>query len=415
MDGNSDQVVAVCVPQVNVNDLEVTLVGWRVEDGGQAVEDEPLYEVETSKSVGDVPSPASGVLRHVAQPADVVGVGEVVGYVGPSAEAIDHFLVAQSDGGLVVGTRAEKPSDQAVTEDRDATIGAIELARRFGIKLADIPAVGKIRRSDVERYIADRGLVEPGGVERGHAERVSAGRPSAGVEATLPPAMLGLVEEQEALSDHQWAIAQHLTQTQSHLVTACVSMDVVMRAVVEWINAKRQAGVMVGPIPVLLYAVAEAISKTPSLASFRMGQRVYRYRAVHVAYTARSHDGRLFTPVVRDVDQRTLDEVAAEVGRLNMAVFRGSAELADLSGGCMTLSLLSDQPVRSHIGLQNAYQSAILTAGAIRDELQLRDDKPIAVPTLTLTLAYDHGLMDGWQAAECLATIKAALEAVKVS
>ena len=79
---SSDTVIAVAMPQVNVNDEEVTLVGWHVEDGGQIAAGDPLCEIETSKSTGDVPSPATGVFLRMVEVGQVVAVGQVNGHVG---------------------------------------------------------------------------------------------------------------------------------------------------------------------------------------------------------------------------------------------------------------------------------------------------------------------------------------------
>ncbi len=392
---NEDAIIAVRMPQPNVNDEEVTLVNWCVVDGGQAVEGQPLCEVETSKSVGEVPAPASGVVRQTARVGDIVAVGQIFAYVGPSIEAIDEYISSQEGW---------SPDDevQQTREPPGATAGAIELARRYGIDPANVPATGKVRRSDVERFIARRGLTQP------------AGKPAAAPAPgnRLPPALADRVRDEGELSDHQSAIAEHLARTQARLVVAHAVMDASMEAATRWMNTKRQAGVITGPMPILLHAAAAAICSQPKLASFRLGRRVYRYRSIDIAYAARSSDGRLFTPVIRSVDNRGLDELASECGRLSMAVFRGQLEPADMSGSCLTISALSEHPVRLHVGLQNAYQSAILTAGAVHDELTLVDGKPAAIPTITLTLSYDHGLMDGWEAAAALEAARAAFEAI---
>ena len=76
---DTDIVLAVTMPQVNVNDEEVTLIGWHVKDGERAVAGEPLCEVETSKAVGDVPAPSSGVFRAVVQVAVEVPIAHQFG------------------------------------------------------------------------------------------------------------------------------------------------------------------------------------------------------------------------------------------------------------------------------------------------------------------------------------------------
>ncbi|MGQ9649963.1 MAG: 2-oxo acid dehydrogenase subunit E2 [Phycisphaerae bacterium] len=388
------------MPQINVNDEEVTLIGWHVADGREVAADQPLCEVETSKAVGDVPSPASGVVKQAAEVGDVIAIGQVFAYIGPSIEAIDAFIAAQgeissrSDGVLTSGL--------PVLGVVNATAGAIELARKYEIDLATVPASGRVRRSDVERFIAEKGLVAP------------TARPAAAHNVlSLPPALKDKVVDQGPLPDHLRSVGEHLARTQSQLVVAHVVMDVCAKGAAEWIEARRRAGVMTGSIPILLHAAAAAIAAEPRLRQFRLGGHAYAYRDVDVAFTARSGDGRLFTPVVRGVERFGLDDLAKECARLGMAVFRGGLTVADMCGACMTVSVLSEHPVRFHVGLQNAWQSAILTAGAIRDEVRMDEGRPVSVPVMTLALSYDHGLMDGWEAADALNAARSCIEAIR--
>jgi len=397
--GFVQSVLAVRMPQINVNDEEVTLIGWHVVDGQEVGADQPLCEVETSKAVGDVPSPASGVVRLAAEVGDVIPIGQVFAYVGPSIEAIDAFIAARGDASTP--SVARRAAESSRVGGVDATVGAIELARRYGLDLAAVSASGRIRRSDVERFIAEKGLAAPVGRAATTRDVVN-----------LPPSLKDKVVDQGALPDHLRSIGEHLAQTQSHLVVAHVVMDACARGVADWIDSRRKAGVMTGPIPILLYAAAAAIAVEPRLRQFRLGGRAYSYRDIDIAFAARSGDGRLFTPVVRGVDRLGLDDLARECARLCMAVFRGNLAVAEMSGACMTVSVLSEHPVRFHVGLQNVWQSAILTAGAIHDEVRMDDGRPICVPVMTLTLSYDHGLMDGWEAAGALNEAKSCIEAI---
>lgn len=393
-------VLAVRMPQVNVNDEEVTLVNWLVIDGGQVAEGLPLCEVETSKAVGEVPSPAGGVLKQAAVVGEVIAIGQVFAHIGPSLEAIDAFLSA----GDISAVNSEAPGlvRPQTTGEIEASAGAIELARRYGIDLSSIPATAKIRRTDVEQYISERGLTVP-------AAKVDSVRGT----PHLPAALADKVADQGPLPPHLKSIGEHLARTQSQVVVAHVVMDVSAQGAVEWIESRRKSGMMTGPIPILLHGAAAAIAAEPKLRQFRLGGQIYSYRDADVAFTARSGDGRLFTPVVRHVDGLSLDELAKECGRLGMAVFRGRLEPAEMSGGYMTVSVLSDHPVRFHIGLQNACQSVLITAGAIREELRMIEGRPVSVPVMTLAMSYDHGLMDGWEAAAALNAAKACIEAIR--
>jgi pyruvate/2-oxoglutarate dehydrogenase complex dihydrolipoamide acyltransferase (E2) component len=387
------ETIVVTVPQVNVNDEEVLLVGWRVEDGESVTEGQPLAELETSKSVDEVPAPAGGIVRRAAQSGQSMRVGAVLAYIGPSVEAIDAYLtnIHPSD------SRDDQPALPRITA------GARLLARRYGIDPLKIPAAGEaLRREDVERFARDLGL--PAAVSQVGDEvtpRAASDRSNV-TEESIPPVLLEKVGAPQELSDHQWAVAQHLARTRARLVPAQVAMDMPMDRASDWMEARRKAGTMTNLLPLVLGAAGAAISAYPVLASFRLGRRVYPYRSIDVAFTARSRDGRLFTPVVRGVDQLTPDGIIGECARLTMALYRGQLRAEDLSGGCLTVSLLDQQPVLFHVGLQNAYQSAVLTMGATREQVVWRQGQAVPRMTATMVLSYDHGLLDGWDASAFL-------------
>lgn len=397
-----DKVVPVRLPQINVNDEEVTLVGWRVADGEPIAQGEPMCEVETSKSVDEVPAPAGGVLRHAAIDGAVIQVGQVIGYIGPSVEAVAAYCDQPDRHQPLEPSKQDAPTrdSSASSETPTPTAGAIALARRFGLDPAGIQASGpRLQRADVERYLAEHPDLK-------HQEAAAAG------PQVLPPGLVEFVDQQVPLGDHDWAIAQHLQRTQASVISAQAAMDAEMTGGLQWIARQREAGVMTGPLPLFLKAVATAIAANEKLAAFRVGREVYRYRNIDLAYTARSADQRLFTPVVRNVPGLTLDDLAGECNRLNMAVFRGELSAAEQAPACMTVSILSDHPVRYHIGLQNTYQSAVLTIGAIREEPRLVSGELQAVSLVTMVLTYDHGLMDGWEAAACLDAARRELESL---
>ncbi len=398
MNQSQDAVVAVRMPQVNPNDEELTFIGWKVADGSHVTGGQIICEVETSKSVADVPSPAAGVIRQAAQAGEVIRVGQAIAWLGASLEAIDARVTAEHREQSGSAASRPNPLAGAPTDPASAapaaTAGAIELARRAGVNLGDVQAGGRIRTSDVQAWIdAHQGAPTP--------------RPAA--ENRLPSALQQLAHEQPQLSAHQWSIVQRLGAAAEQRIATQAAMDVDATQLVAWIAAKRAAGLMTGVLPALLRAAALAIREVPSLACCRNGRSVYRYNCIDLAFTARSRDGRLFTPVVREVDTLALDELAARCSELSMQAFRGQLAEADLLGACMTVSALDAQGVRWHIGLQNAWQSAILTCGAIREELHLLNGAPVAVPALTMALSYDHGLMDGWDAAQALQAARDAL------
>src|ERR1700733_9809772 len=84
-------IIPVYIPQENVNDQTVKIIQWLVGDGDAVRTDQPLVEVETSKSTFEIQSPTAGVvLRAVAEKLEVP-VGDVLCYIGESLTAIEAF------------------------------------------------------------------------------------------------------------------------------------------------------------------------------------------------------------------------------------------------------------------------------------------------------------------------------------
>lgn len=74
--------VEVLLPKIGFSMNEGTLAEWLVQDGGQAVEGEPLYALESEKSTQEVESPASGTLRIIAKIGETYEVGTLLGTIG---------------------------------------------------------------------------------------------------------------------------------------------------------------------------------------------------------------------------------------------------------------------------------------------------------------------------------------------
>lgn len=282
-----------------------------------------------------------------------------------------------------------------------ATAGAAALAIQYGIELDKVPHTGdRVRREDVEACIRD--------------QRIPADFPHTAENEKLPEALIELVEAQEPLSDHRWSIGRHIERTQRRVLPAHVMMDVDADRALAWVAARQREGTMTSLLPVLIHAAGRAAGKHPILASFRVGRDVYRYRAIDVAFTARDARGLLYTPVIRHVEARDLNEIVAECSRLSMGMYRRQLRPEDMRGACLTVSSLTEHPVRFHVGLQNAYQTVLITAGAVREEVRLVEGRPEPAWMLTLAMTYDHGIMDGWQAAEALASMKSIFESLDV-
>jgi len=119
----------------------------------------------------------------------------------------------------------------------------------------------------------------------------------------------------------------------------------------------------------------------------------------------------LQAPVVRQVDRKSLDEIARDCARLAKRAMRGKLDAADVGGACFTVSLIATPNVASFVALPPPLQTAILALGATRQEIELTPAGPVARPVATATVTYDHALCDGVYVAEFCAALDRALNA----
>ncbi|MGI8714700.1 MAG: 2-oxo acid dehydrogenase subunit E2 [Solirubrobacteraceae bacterium] len=160
---------------------------------------------------------------------------------------------------------------------------------------------------------------------------------------------------------------------------------------------------------VLVRACALALRETPvANAAYRDG-RFELYSRINVGVTIHS-DGAQITPALLDADAKSLTQLAAELDQLHDRAQSGELTPPELAGTTFTFADMGPFGVHRYSPLVTAPQAAALAAGAVRDAPLLRDGSVVAGSVLTLTLACDHRILFGAQAAAFLARVVAQVE-----
>ncbi len=372
-------VTPLVVPQVNVNDETVKLVRWRVTDNSKIAEGDLVCEVETTKAVAEVYAPASGVLRQIVPAGVHVRVGEPIGAIGPTSEAVAAYLTA---------TPAVKASPAAGIS---ATPKARALAGQKGISLEAVMrsgVQGTIKESDVRKFAGES--------------------PSA--PSSLPAGLMKYVEREGPLPPFDAAVAANLRRSTDHLILTSIDMNCRLASAHAATQRAHAAGRMVSVLHLTIAAVARVLPKFPRLMSVVHEGTLYRYRAIDVAFISRTSDGRLFTPVIRSADRLSLEEIANASQAATLQLMRGSVKADDLEGAAFTITQVPVPGTTRVAALPSFGQSAILGLSAERQALELVDGAVVERPAMTLTLSYDHALCDGVYAANFLAALVSDLE-----
>lgn len=368
----STPVARVIVPQVNVNDDTVVLVRWHVQPGATVAAGDAVCDVETTKAATEIVAPAAGVIAHRVVPGTHVSVGQTIGAIGSSLDDAEAAL-KEPDG---------RGSGQ---DEHGATPKATALAHQHGVSLSAVRAAGvkgTIKEGDVRAFMSKHGESTP------HASSI----------------VHGLADE-GPMPAFDLAIASNLRRSTSRMILTSVDMDCRLGAVLATVKDAQSRGVMASVLHVIVAAVARALPGFPRLMTVAHDGKLYRHRAVDVAFVARVADGRLFTPVIRNPAAMAVEEIAKVMQAASLRAARGTLAAAELEGAAFTISQVPVPGTTRVVALPSLGQSAILGVSAERDALELREGVVRTERAVTLTLTYDHALCDGVYAANFLGAI----------
>jgi pyruvate dehydrogenase E2 component (dihydrolipoamide acetyltransferase) len=361
-------------PRLNANDASVTLTRWLVADRATVAAGEPIAEIETEKATAELAAEHGGILLQAVSAGASVPIGAPLAYVGPTLAAAEDMRRIQPE-------TLSMPSPSGVA----ATAKARALAAARGVDLAAVRAHGAtIQERDVARHLAGQGST---------AETIDDPR-----LVFVAPA-----------SAHQLRVARDLRAAARTGLFTTLAYRLDLRGAERAIAAELAQGRAVSLLVLVLAALGKTLPRFPNLASVIVQERVYRYRDIDVAFVARSPAGELHAPVVRGVDRLSVAEIARECARLAKRAMRGKLDARDAGGASFTVSLIATPNVESFVALPPPLQTAILSLGATRQEVELTAAGPVARPVATATVTYDHALCDGVAVAEFCAALDRAL------
>jgi pyruvate dehydrogenase E2 component (dihydrolipoamide acetyltransferase) len=174
---------------------------------------------------------------------------------------------------------------------------------------------------------------------------------------------------------------------------------------------ERRNGRRVSPLAVVVRALVDVVAKHPLLnASFDAeASEIVVRRAVHVGVATDTERG-LMVPVVRDAASKGIVEIAEETARLSNAARDGSIGPEAMGGGTITVSNVGTFGAEFGTPVINHPESAILATGVIEPRALVVDGEVTARPAMTLSLSFDHRLLDGAQAGRALRDLADLLE-----
>ncbi|MDR9752105.1 dihydrolipoyllysine-residue acetyltransferase [Pseudomonas sp. SZMC_28357] len=407
--------VADSVQDIHVPDIgsagKAKIIEVLVKAGDTVEADQSLITLESDKASMEIPSPAAGVVESVSiKLDDEVGTGDLILKlkVKGAAPAAAPAPAAAAPAPAAAAPAAAAPAAPAAAP---ATPGAKvhagpavrQLAREFGVELSAVSASGphgRILKDDVQVYVKAM-------MQKAKEAPAAAGGATGG--AGIPPipvvdfSRFGETEEVPmtrlmqigASSLHRsWLNIPHVTQFDSADITDLEAFRVAQKAVAE------KAGVKLTILPLLLKSCAHLLKELPDFNSSLApsGKAIIRKKYVNIGFAVDTPEG-LLVPVIKNVDQKSLLQLAAEAAALAAKARDKKLTADDMQGACFTISSLGHIGGTGFTPIVNAPEVAIL--GVSKATMQPVWDGKAFQPKLMLplSLSYDHRVINGAAAA----------------
>jgi pyruvate dehydrogenase E2 component (dihydrolipoamide acetyltransferase) len=382
------------MPQLGLEVSEGTVTAVLVEIGGEVRANQPLMELETDKAVTEVLAPCDGIVRTIeAGTGDTVLVGAV--------------LITLADAQGEVRLRVAPVARRAAAD--------------LGIDLATVDGTGprgRITLGDV-RGAAANGRSAHGATPPEQRVATAPAQPVATPPeqpaatppeqpAATPPAPAVRVE----LTATRRAIARRMTASQSipqyHLIRDVDATHILAEKAAQATRSEARVGIN----DLLVQALAETAVRHPALVTaYVEGDPAYLVTRENVDVgLAVSTERGLVVPVIRTAQTRGLAAIAAERDRLVMLARSGRIGLGEMSGAAITISSLAGAGIDRFTAMVNPGESTIVAIGRTVERLVPRGRTIAIVPTLALTLSFDHRVVDGAVGAAALAELAELLE-----
>ncbi len=411
------------LPDLGEGLTEAEIVRVLVAEGDEIKEDQAVLLVETEKAQVELPSPFGGRVAAVhVQAGQRVKVGAVLLSFGDGAPAARVAAPASARAVTPAPPTASAAPAPATGLPPAATPATRRLARELGVELGAVRGTGpggRISDDDVRAAAGGRPASGAGVSRAGSsAAPVEPPRPLAGPVA-LPPLprfeQWGPVEREplrgirRRSAEHlalAWAVIPHVTQHDQADVT---ELETMRRR-----HQKRggETGAELTLTVFLLKAAALALRAHPRFnASLDQGTGelvLKRYYNIGVAVDT---DQGLVVPVVRGIDGKGIRELSAELARLVARTREGKATLEDLRGGTFTVTNTGALGGTGATPIINYPEVAILGVGRARLTPVVRDGQIVPRLVLPLSLAFDHRVIDGMEAARFSTELVGLLEA----
>jgi pyruvate dehydrogenase E2 component (dihydrolipoamide acetyltransferase) len=370
--------IEVVMPKFGLTMQEGTIQQWFKAEGESIEAGQPLYEVETEKVLYEVEAPASGVVAKLLYaPEATVRCAQVVAVIAvpgedPAAVAAQYAAAAPADTAPAAASATAAPSAPAPARAGGiaATPAARKLAKERDLDLSTITGSGpggRIAREDVEAAIA------------------------AGASHAAP------------LRGMRKTIAERMFKSLQSTAQLTITTEVDVTTMVER-RARLKAQFDLTYTDLLVEAVAAALREHPRLRVTAEGDAVRPHEDINIG-VAVALDGGLIVPVIHQADRLSMEQIAQRSRVLAEKARAGTLGVEEVGGGTFTITNLGMYGIDAFTPIINQPQVAILGIGRIVEKPAVHQGQIAVRSLMTLSLTFDHRIIDGAPAAAFLQAV----------
>ena len=414
----------VIMPKLGYTQDEGELIQWCKAEGETVKKGEPFFEVQTDKTVIRVDATEDGtVLKLLAEPGTVMPVFTPIAVIGrPGEDPVEVLKSEKTDGDAV--TQAEK--NGAEEEPVRMTPRARRFAAEQGLDLKEIAGIkgtgyeGGITERDIKASPLARKMAPDLGIDLRTVQGTGAQGKIRKADILRAASAAGekpglRIAEEIPYRGIRRVIGERMSQSKREVPHACFS-DAAdtgkLTALRSLINEKGEYRVSLSDL--LIVAVGKALQKYPLMNVSLQGDRIIRYESVNIG-TAVAGEAGLIVPVVKNVQEKSLRQIAAETRELFSRAQKGRLQPEEYSEGTFTVSNLGMTGIEDFCAIVNPPEAGILAVSAIRKKPVVvtgedGDDRIEIRPMMKIRLSVDHRVVDGMLAAQFVYEIKRLLE-----
>jgi len=419
------QTQAIVIPDIGTFN-KVAVIEVNIKPGDVVSTDDTLITLESDKASMEIPSPFTGKIKalHIKL-GDKVSTGSMIADIETETAASNGNAAPETKvPAPVTAVEPEQPqpivaatsvakietavapiSAPSTVSNNDAALYASpivrRLAREFGVDLTQVTGSahkGRISRDDVQQYVKTQ------------LQKIQTGQVSAGTGSGLPTmpeidfSQFGPVDVQElsrinklsaTYLHRNWVVIPHVTQFEEANIT---EMEAFRKAQGQ---KQEKDGVKLTPLVFLMKAAVAALKQFPrfntSLAPD--GSTLFMKKYYNIGVAVDTPNG-LVVPVIKQVDQKSLLDLAKELGEISIKARAGKLTSADMQGGCFSISSLGGIGGTAFTPIINAPDVAILGVSKAQMKPIYQNDEFVPQLMLPLSLSYDHRVIDGALAAK---------------